>query len=415
MTSFTHSPSSITTPYRWLIFVLLVFGSLNYMYMWMSPAALISVIRADLHIDLGAAGVLITIIPLLSGIFVFGGSLVIDRLGLRWASALAMTLLAAGGALSYIAHDYITILGARILVGVGAGMASPTISAAVMAWFPPREQPFVNAFLSVLGYAGMTLAFVSAVPLLNLLGSWQRVLTAATLLPFATAIGWLLLGRTAPSETSLAPHASIDTDVKAVENSVLQAARRREVWLLTIAMAGHTWAFNTVSTFLPSWFESMYNLDKAAAGNITSILPAAGIAGGLLCGLATGAAGLRKPFMWPVLAAMLIACLVVANTAPGPLVYICVAVIGFASSGWIVPVLSTTMELRSATPQLVGGATALLFGLAFIVSFFVAPLFGAAVPLFGMKATLIVFSLPLLISVAALMALPETGPRKRAA
>jgi predicted MFS family arabinose efflux permease len=402
------------TPYRWIIFVLIVLGSLAYMYMWLSPAALITLIQSDLQIDIGKAGILITIIPLLNGIFVFGGSLVIDKLGLKWASALAMALLACGGGLSFFAQSYTMILCARLLVGIGAGLTSPTTGALTMAWFPAKEQPFINSLVAVLGYFGMTLAFFTAVPLANMLGSWQLALTAMASVPLFTAIAWLIVGRAAPKGAAVpvAP-VSAGAEIPAVENGIIQAAQRREIWLIAIAATGQMWAFNTLTTFLPSWFETTYQLTKAEAANITGILPIAGIAGGLLSGLASGAIGLRKPFLWPMMAMMLIAALIVANTAPGPLVYICVGLCGLASSGWVAPALTVPMELKGATPQFVGGSMALIFGTAFIVSFFVSPLFGWTVPLIGMKTTLIIFSLPLLLSIGALLALPETGPRRK--
>lgn len=410
MNSLSHlHESAPISSYRWVTFVLMVFATLASMYIWLSPAALITEIQSDLRIDIGAAGILLTIIPLLNGIFIFGGSLVIDKLGMKWASVLAMALLACGGGLSYFADSYTAILCARMLVGVGAGLTAPTTGALTMAWFPAREQPFINSLVAVLAYIGMTLAFISAVPLSSALGSWQYALTAMALVPFITGIAWVLFGRAAP-QSSAPAHISMSEEIHAVETGLFQAAKRREIWLLTIAATGQTWAFSTLTTFLPSWFETTYHLDKAAAGNLTSILPIAGILGGLCCGFASAAVGLRKPFMWPLMAVMLITIIVVASTAPGPLVYICVGLFGFASSGWVAPALTVPMELKGSSPQFVGGSMALMFGIAFITSFFVSPLFGLLVPLIGMKMTLIIFSLPLLFSTGALLVLPETGP-----
>jgi sugar phosphate permease len=279
-----------------------------------------------------------------------------------------------------------------------------------MAWFPAREQPFVNSLVAVLGYFGMTLAFVTAVPLFNLLGSWQHALAAMALVPLITAIAWVVVGRDVPR--AAVPAAAVAGTSHRGEGGIAQAAGRREIWLLTLAAAGQVWAFNTLTTFLPSWFETVHHLDNATAGNLTSILPIAGIAGGLICGIASGALGLRKPFLWPLMIVMLVSIVIIANTAPGPLVYLCVGLCGFASSGWVAPALTIPMELKGATPQFVGGSMALIFGIAFIVSFFVSPLFGAAVPRLGMKTALILFSLPLILSTAALLWLPETGPRR---
>ena len=395
--------------FRWMILLLMVPLVLSNTALWVSPAPLLTAIQQGLSVDIGKAGTLVTLITLISGIFMFSGSMVIDRLGPRMAAVIAMSLLAIGAGLAYFATSYVEILGTRVLVGIGVGLVTPLPGALTMAWFPAREQPYINSFATVLGYIGMSLAFGGAASLLVALGNWQNVLAAFAIIPMLGVVGWLTLGRNPPL-TATAGELSAGGAVNP-ESGLSMAARRPEVWLLTATMLGQMWAFNTFSTFLPTFLEIARGLSRADAGGLSSLLPLSGLAGALICGLGTGIVGLRKPFLWPLVVAELIAALTIVNFPVGPLVYVAIAVFGFAQSGVNVPLMTVVMDLKGATPQMIGGAFALLFGIGFTVSFFVSPLFGALVPMWGMPMTMTVFSLPILIAITALIILPETGPK----
>jgi predicted MFS family arabinose efflux permease len=318
--------------------------------------------------------------------------------------------MAVGGMTAIIASGFAVLLASRILIGIGAGLFSPTTGPLTVAWFPAREQPYVNTLITIMGSLGTSLAFVVTVPLLDAAGSWRLVLGLVALVPLALALGWVIGGRQAPAALAPHPQITVEEEFRHMESGIVQAIKRREIVLLAVAVVGQVWVFNTLTTYLPSYFETVHGLDKIAAGSITGILPIAGIAGGLLCGTACGMSGRRRPFLWPLMFAMLVSALVVALLPPGPLVYLAIAVFGFASTGCSVPILTTSMDLPGTNPQLVGGAIAVIYGLAFILSFFASPLFGLVAPLVGMRTALVVFSLPLVVSVAALYRIPETGP-----
>jgi len=144
--------SSTYLGYRWVMFVLGVLAALSQTIVWLSPAPLLTTIVQDLKINFGQAGMLLTVIPLLSGIFMFAGSFVIDKLGVKRAMIVAMFVMGIGGILSFFAKSYAIILIARIIVGVGCGLVPPVIGALIMSWFPPKEQPYINTINSALGF-----------------------------------------------------------------------------------------------------------------------------------------------------------------------------------------------------------------------------------------------------------------------
>jgi predicted MFS family arabinose efflux permease len=279
-----------------------------------------------------------------------------------------------------------------------------------MAWFPAREQPYINSFYNVFSFIAMAAAFGAPGALLALTHNWGAVLSCLACTAVAALIAWLILGRNPPVNSH--QQAVIGAEHR-IESGILLASRRKEVWLLTGAMIGQMWAFNTFSTYLPAFLETERGLSRVEAGGMSSILPLAGMAGALICGIGAGLLGRRKPFLWPLMVLALGAGLVIVNGGTGPAVYTAIAAFGFATAGLSPPLMTVVMDLRGATTEFIGGAFALIYGVSFTVSFFVSPAFGALAPIWGSRSTMAAFSLPLILSIVTLVMLPETGPRRR--
>lgn len=376
--------------------------------LWVAPAPLLTTIQHSLDINIGKAGSLVTLIPLVAGIFMFTGSLLIDRLSLKAAAIISMSILALGSGLSYFVTSYTDLFVTRTIVGIGVGLALPLAGALTMTWFPAREQPYINSLNSVFALVGMALVFLVAARLQSVVGRWQNVLAILGILPFFTALCWRVIGRTHPQAGPTNEMAK--TVHSGRESGLAMAARRPEVWLLTIALTCQMWVFNTFTTFLPTFLETVRGVSQAHAGSLTSLVPLTGLAGTLICGVGTGILGRRKPFLWPPMAMELCAALAIMNFPIGPPLYVAIAIFGFGASSLNPPLMTVVMDLKNSSPALTGGAVALIFGVSFCTSFFVSPIFGKLAQTWGVSMTMTAFSLPLLVSVAALSIIRETGP-----
>jgi len=87
--------------------------------------------------------------------------------------------------------------------------------------------------------------------------------------------------------------------------------------------------------------------------------------------------------------------------------------INFGNAGWAPAFMTVPMELEGATAEMVGGAVAIIFGVGFIVSYFVPIAFGAMIPIWGIYKTMLVFSFSMILSIVTLFIIPETGPRSK--
>jgi predicted MFS family arabinose efflux permease len=107
--------SEKTSSYRWVIEVLLVLALASQALTWLAPAPLLGPIIKDLHIHLGDAGLIISVIALCIAIFALAGAVVAQRIGALRSFILGVWLLAIGGVLSGYAPSFGALLACRVL------------------------------------------------------------------------------------------------------------------------------------------------------------------------------------------------------------------------------------------------------------------------------------------------------------
>lgn len=408
--------TSLQHPYRWMMMFLCVLALLGQTFTWLAPAPLLGKIIAGLDISVGKAGSLLTVITLVTGIFAFAGSYFVDKLGAKLAMFFGLLMFGLGGCLSYFATDYLTIFGFRFLVGLGFGIALPIAGVIVASWFAPREQQYMNAIIVIVSYVGMALAYTITLPIYDLVGSWQKTLSCIGAYVVVVAFVWMVLAKNKPIPELLDKPDGDPVDPLAVvvkkASGLKQAAKRKEVWLLTLMLLGVMWTFNTFTTFLAMFFEQSRGMDMAVASGITGALPIAGVIGGVLCGVATGKLGLRKPFTWPLFILMFVGAVGSVYVESGPLLYLSVGLLGFGAAGFSPIFFQVPMELEGATPEMVGGALAIIIGVSYILSYFSPLAFGLLVEGLGFATTLLLFAGSMALSTVAGLMIAETGWRR---
>ena len=408
--------TSRRSSYRWVMISLCLLAILGQTFSWLAPAPMLSAIIADLSIDLGQAGSLLTVLTLLAGMFAFAGSYIVDKLGAKMAMTVGLLAFGAGGVASYWADSYIAIFSARVFVGLGYGICAPIAGVIIATWFGPKEQQYVNALVIVFANLGFLLAFLFAFPIYESLGSWQNTLTVLGAYSLVIMIIWIAFAKSHPEnvQSPKAEPEQINERTQKTESGMLQAARRKEVWLLALMLFGVQWTFNTFTTYLAIFFQEVRGMEFAAASATVGYFPLAGIIGGLFCGIASARIGLRKPFTWPLFVLMILGVVGSVMIPSGPLLYLSVAFVGFGAAGFFPICMQIAMELKGATPEMVGGALAIIIGISFSLSYFSPLVFGLVVPKLGLSYTFLAFGSSLVISAIAGLIIRETGWRNAA-
>jgi len=119
--------------------------------------------------------------------------IVIDRLGVRIAGGLSLTLLGIFGVLRGFAVSYETLLLFQLFLGVGLAAVMPCLPNLVAAWFQPEKAGFAIG-VSISGYAiGDIIALIATPYLLIVLGNWRNVFyTYGVWTLILTAVWWTL-------------------------------------------------------------------------------------------------------------------------------------------------------------------------------------------------------------------------------
>jgi MFS family permease len=372
---------------------------------WLAPAPLIPPISKSLGIELGQAGLIISIIALCIAIFSLLGATIAARLGALRALIIGAWLLAAGGVLSGFTNSFIALLGCRVIEGIGFGVMIAPPGTLIMQWFGEGEWPWINMVNALCSYIGLTAVFSMTVPIYHALGSsWQHVLLVYGLATAGVALAWTVLGRERRTAITSGPAAD-------GEPSALAAVMKmRNILLIATGLFGAMWVFQLYTAFLPAYFHEVRGMNLADASAMTAVLPLTGIFSSVGGGIGTGLTGLRKPFMWPLAISTLIGC-AGAIISPDPTIMrLSLVLVGIGAAGSLAPLTTMLMEFPEMTPAKVGAALAFMWSMGYAGAF-VAPFLGGILAAsIGLRAVMLSFLVFQLMPIVAMYMLPETGP-----
>jgi len=400
--------------YRWLIMALSALSALAQTLVFLSPAVFIPMMMKELNISVAEAGISITIVLLMAGLSAPIGGMLIQKVGIKHTRTIGLMFFSVGGLIGFVSDSFLVLMIGRILAGVGMGIGAGTGNAVTMDWFPEKERPSINAVNSLISLAGAYVAYAMAVPILNIVGSWQNTLGTFGVILSACTILWIIIGRENKAMNNPTNQAEIiekESGLPPVEESVLRAAfRRKEVKLLILAYFTFMLANQSYNVLLPTYFQTALGMDPGRAGEINGYMPLAAIGAGILSGVLMTWTGRRKIFMWPLLILLVLGCLGSVTFTGGPLLLLSVIFIGICLDGWIPPMFTSIMELKGMTPKLAGAAQSLVLSVGLIGGCLSTFVVGWLAGIVGLKMALLYFAFPPVIAVICTLMFPETGP-----
>ena len=374
---------------------------------WLAPAPILEPIMKTFNIGLARAGMLISIIALFIGVFAITSGVVGHGLGIVRSLILGAWMMGIGGVLSGYSTGYWSLFACRALEGIGFGIIMGPGQALPMQWFPPREWPYINAVNLLCGNISLAVTFAVTAPLYYHFGSsWQATLTFYGVLEIGVAILWTIFGRENKVES-----AALTPPPSHVPARRMDVLKRADVLLAGVGIFGGVWTTSLHGAFMPQFFHTHRGLTLTQAGTLAAIPTIAAIAGSLLGGVASGLAGRRRPFTWP-LGLFGVACSMGTLLLPYYGGIFTSQLLGGLVGSMVWPVVVTmTMELPEMTPELAQTALACMWGAAFIGGFFAPMIAGAAAQVIGLQASMIIFTLVGLFQLAFYF-IPETARRR---
>jgi ACS family D-galactonate transporter-like MFS transporter len=119
---------------------------------------------------------------------------IVDRIGPRIAFAIAVVWWSVFTALTSVARSFATMIGCRLMLGVGEAGAYPSMAKVASLWFPVRERALASAIFD----SGSRVGAVVALPLVTwiiAMSNWQASFVVTGVIGIVWAVFWVVMYR----------------------------------------------------------------------------------------------------------------------------------------------------------------------------------------------------------------------------
>jgi len=199
---------------------------------------------------------------------------VVGRIGLWHTTVMGLVLLAAGGALGAITHNFSVLLASRVIEGLGYLAIAVSMPAFVSRVCSDRNRPIALGVWGTFIPAGTTLCMLLA-PMLSAIGGWRwlwwvSVCMAVLLLVVATVV--------------MRPVLSGGANGAAVARPALGTVINASSLTMVMIFALYSMFFSGMVIFLPTYWSETAGMTVDAATKCTALVVGGNIVGNLLGG-----------------------------------------------------------------------------------------------------------------------------------
>ncbi len=235
-------------------------------------------LAAEKHLDAAAQGLILSA-------FFWGylwpqllGGWMADRFGGKRVLALGVAVWSAATFVTPIASvSFATLLGARIVLGLGEGLNFPAIHSLASRWTPSSERARAVALNFSGMFAGTVIAFLAS-PVIIVAWGWRALFYISGGLGGLWLAVWLAKASDRP-ETSPAVSAAELATIQAGRSAPLHAGsvpwqrifREPAVWAIILAHVCHNWGFNILLLWLPTYLDRIFGVPLPRVGGLALI------------------------------------------------------------------------------------------------------------------------------------------------
>jgi CP family cyanate transporter-like MFS transporter len=390
--------------YRWILLSVYLFASSAPLLVQFSLGVMLPDISDDLGLSdaeqgvLGAVGWLGTLLlylPLTAWFARYSPASTTNAVTAFGVLAILLQVVAPGFAL--------TLLG-RFLLVVPFIAQGPARTALVQRWFHDHEIATVNGLtIAAMGITEIIAIWCSPL-LIDSLGGWRAALVVYAVLTAISLVTWALVARERPGAPPATHHAAQGSLA-----ALRSALRRSDVRWLMVAGLGTAMTWSGFFTFWPTYAVDSQGLDLETAGFIWGLGSVALTAISFAAGPMARRFGRRRPLI--MLSTVLNAPTFLAMLVTDNIALLCLFALLMGASWFFIPIINTIpFELPNIQPREVSMVWA-LYMVASNLGTTLGPLFigtfGEFTP--GLGLPLAISNVFLLITVVALLFLPETG------
>lgn len=218
---------------------------------------------------------------------IFGGTFG-QKLGPRKALAFVAILWGIATLATGWAVGFLSLFGARLLLGLSESAAFPTATQAMSRWIPVEKNGFAQGIVHSASRIGGAIAPLIVAALI-VWGGWRTAFFATGVLSILWAILWYTMFRNQPSE-----HKSVSDDELAELSAPQRTVEKKAIpWKrliksiapVTFVDFGYGWMLWVFITWLPTFLSSEYHVSLAKFALYTSLILCAGVIGDTLGGV----------------------------------------------------------------------------------------------------------------------------------
>ena len=350
--------------YRWYVLGL---GALTYTCAMAMPRMCMPVLFKEISIDLELSLVQIGAIwgtePLASVTTILAAGLLGDRFGVRKVLSIACLLAGGAGALRGLSSGFTSLAATTFLFGLILAFIPVNVVKTVGIWFSGRHLGLANGITGV----GMAIGFMagsmlSATVLSPLLGGWRWVLLLYGALSALISVLWFFTVREPRQAVSGGSTARLTFG-----QTFSRVVRLKSVWLLGLALAGHTGCITSMLGYLPLYLRER-GWPVASADGTVAAFHGVSMLATIPLALLSDRFRSRKTVLIP---AVLITAASVAllSGAHDQSVWLFVILAGLFRDGFMAILLSMVIEVKGVGADYAGTAAALVLAVSRLGNF----------------------------------------------
>ena len=296
----TYNETVKTPSYAWVILAVAYIASVAAPLSQSKVPPVMPVLMEAFNLSLSSTGMLMSVFAITGFILALPAGLILQRLGLKVTSLIAMGCLVIGSVLGALATTSGMLLFSRSVEGVGMGLIAVVAQAAIAMWFPPQKQGTPMGIWATWAPLGSTLMFVLAPWMADAFG-WRSIWwfsAGFAVLAFGLVLFFMRMppGMQADPQASSKAAGAIPLDLKA-------ALANRDIWLLAALFGLFNLVLMSISTYLPTYLATMRSYTMTSASFISSLPMMVMLVVAPLSGFLSDKTGSRKAFFtWPLLA-----------------------------------------------------------------------------------------------------------------
>ncbi len=401
------------------IFFMIGFGSLLVMIPYLGPAVILSELMVDLSIPSTALGYVISIYLIVSGICMFIGSYIQEKIGYLNTYHVGNIAITLGILISAVAPDFFIFMIGRGLSGLGFGLLSAAGGPIRAIWFKDKKYAMANSFNQIMSCVGISLAYVLMTSLFAVTGSWRNIMLIYTVASLVYTIAcFLIIKYPEGIEESLKQKkdAIKSGQIAKQKSNLMRPFMFKDYWFILINNLVYVAANTALLTYMTVYFNQEAGFPTTNAALVSSLLTICQVIGALLGGFLVAQTGRRK--IWVIIFSVAYSLSTIIMLLAGGNYFMVIGmaiIIGICSFARTPGISMYYVELTDTyDPSLVGPAVAMVNGIPMLANLFISGFIGAMVfsPLGYGKSLIIIYAF-CLVSAIPLFWLTNIGPHAK--